>query len=156
MKNDVYESLKARKPFEKWDVIAYVFILVLLLCLSIFFVFTPTEKSSGFKVELDGREIFNFYYDDCSYNSFHDFDIDVDLSNNIITIYFDNAKTDYNVLEFSSVEKSVKVTESTCSASKECVHIPAIKNSLGSIYCTPHKLKITSLGGVPSGPVTGA
>ena len=156
MKNDVYESLKARKPFETWDVITYVFILVLLLCLSIFFVFSPTEKSSGFKVECDGAKIFTFNYDDCSYVSTHDFSIDVDLANNTITIYFDHAKTDYNVLEFDLEEKSVKVTESTCSASKECVHIPAIKDSLGTIYCTPHRLKISSLGGTPSGPVTGA
>lgn len=156
MKNNVYESLKARKPFEKYDVIVYVFLLVLLLCLSIFFVFSPTEKSSGFKLECDGKEIFTLNYDDCSYVCSHDFTIDVDFSTNTITVYFDDAKTDYNILSFNTTEKSVKVIESTCSASKECVHIPAIKNSSGSIYCTPHKLKISSLDAAPSGPVTGA
>ena len=156
MKNRIYESLKTRKPFETCDVFVYVFILILLFTLSIFFVFSPKSESSGFKAEVDGKTVFEFDYTNETYEIFEDFNIDVNLEENTVTIYFDEQRTEYNVLLIDTENKSVKVTESTCSNSRECTRIPAVKDSSGSIYCTPHKLKIVSLSNSANEPVTGA
>ena len=62
-----------------------------------------------------------------------------------LTIYTSNDKTGFNVIFINTKESSVKIIESTCSVSKDCVYSPAISNS-GAIYCAPHGIKIIPNG----------
>lgn len=159
MKTSVYEELKVRKPFEFNDIFLYLFVLA--LCLSLFLFFMPfnSTKALGFKVIYDRQTVFTFYYETKTYtidNAF-EYSIEVNTENSTVTVYFSDDKSEYNVIEYDAAAKSVRVTKSSCSDSKECTKMPALTSNSGAIYCTPHKLKIVSVSNNTSDiPVTGA
>ena len=138
---------RVRKQFEKNDIFIYMFILILIISLFLFCFLSPSGKSFGFICEYDGEKIFSFRYSDKSYYINENFTgrITLDLDNSTVTIFFDDEKTEYNVIQFDCGENKVKVTDSTCSISKDCTKIPAIVDKKNTIYCNPHRLKIVSL-----------
>lgn len=159
MKTSVYEELKVRKPFEFNDIFLYSFILMLCLALFLFFIPRSSASSDGFKIIWDGKTVFSLSYADNSYNVDDSFPYEllVDTEKSTVTIFFSEDKSEYNLLSYDLSEKSVKVVESSCSDTKECTRIPAVKNDNGAIYCTPHKIKIVSLSYKQGDtPVTGA
>ena len=164
--NDNQSAIKpiSSKIFEKRDALVYIGLACFIFCLFLIFSLPQTcannSKNYGFKITVKDKTVAVldansstpvFVSDD--YLSL------VEVSSNgdvyTIKIYTDEEKSGFNTVEFNAKEVSVKVTESTCSESKDCVHFPTLYNS-GSIYCAPHHLKIQTLndsGFVP--PTTG-
>lgn len=148
------EMIKRDKicAFRIADVLVYSAVALLVFLLFLCFVILPNESSyDGFKITLNGEEIFLLKYKDGSYKQ-RDFDGEIDISESeneelTITVFCDAEKTEYNVLLVSLKDKTVKVTESNCSIKKDCVHSPSVNGTNTVIACMPHGLKIVALGG---------
>ena len=147
----IYESVKKRKPFGVYDLILYATIVLIAVGLFLgFFVFKSDDGSDGFKVVIDEKEAFVFYYETCYYeikDSVATITVEVkDDEKGLysVSVYLGDGK-DYNVLSVNAEEKTVSITEADCSAKKDCVHTPAINGDSGAIYCMPHKLKVLPL-----------
>ena len=152
------------KIFEKKDALVYIGLACFIFCLFLIFSLPQAcadkDKNYGFKITVKDQTVATLDANSISPVSVADNFLSlVEVSSNgdvyTIKIYTDEQKLSFNVIEFNAGEISVKVTESTCSESKDCVHFPTLYNS-GSIYCAPHHLKIqTLLGGGFVPPTTG-
>ena len=122
----------------KVDFFGYLMFLIILFC--IFVIFPKNKDSSGFKVYKGESLVLTYIYggDLTISNQWLD-KVEFDKTNTIITINLD--KNQFNQLVINESNKTVKMLESTCSDSKDCVHSPAISSG-GMIYCAPHDLKI--------------
>ena len=147
-----------KKKLPKWSII--LIIVGAVLFLFIIFVISPNKKNAeGFTVKKGENTVCTFTYLNQTLSVNSDY-INLVVSEKtdggfIITVYTSNDKSGYNELTVDTTAKTVKVSKSTCSVSKDCVYSPAIGND-GAIYCAPHDLKIIPTNGsgyVP--PVTG-
>ncbi len=137
------------KLFYKKDVIVYG-LLILFIC-SLFFAFilpsTFKDKSqaNGVKITVHNQTILTHSYGTDDFNIDNEWKDEITITekngNFFLTISFGET---FNTVLINEKTRSVKMHESTCSSSKDCKYLPEIKNS-GSIYCSPHDLKITSL-----------
>lgn len=148
MKNEsgeVFIKTKNKKPFERGDVFLYSLVFALIIILLCLFVIFPKQKNSaGFKVYKGESLVLTYTYGNNLKVSFNWQDsVHYDENSSTITIFFENGK-EFNKLIINESKKSVKMLESTCSDSKDCVHSPAISSG-GMIYCAPHDLKILPL-----------
>ena len=164
--NDNQSAVKpiSSKIFEKRDALVYIGLACFIFCLFLIFSLpqacADNSKNHGFKITVKDQTVALLDANSSTPVSVaDDFLTLVEVSSNgdvyTIKIYTDEGRTDYNLVEFNAKEVSVKVTESTCSESKDCVHFPTLYNS-GSIYCAPHHLKIQPIlddGFIP--PTTG-
>lgn len=160
MKKREISEIKSLKPFEFNDLFLYAFLIIAVLFLFIIFVISPNKKNAeGFTVKKGENTVCTFTYLNQTLSVNSDY-INLVVSEKtdggfIITVYTSNDKSGYNELTVDTTAKTVKVSKSTCSVSKDCVYSPAIGND-GAIYCAPHDLKIIPTNGsgyVP--PVTG-
>ncbi len=150
MKQERLNGLRASKPFHINDLILYLAVFITVVVLFCAFVIFPNKKENdGFSV-FCGDEIVCVLEFDSPTPTVSDGWLDkvqFDGTHNTIKIFFDDAKTDYNLISFDPAKRSVRITESTCSLSKDCVYTPAITGSDGMIFCAPHNLRITPLSG---------
>ncbi len=155
--NKILNTLKVRKPFEFNDIFIYLFILSLVAVLFICFVITPSLADvKGFSICVGQEEIFSLDYSSGKYEISNDYldKIIVDQKKSTITIFFED-ESNFNLVQYSLKEKWVKMLDSACSKSKDCVYEPKISRS-GMIYCAPHDLKILPIGEFsPTPPVIG-
>ena len=140
-----------RRLFYLKDIIVYLVAALVIFGLFLGFVILPKSASSfsGFNVLVDNNIVL-------TYDSAGDIHIDENYAQNIeysidnqvvkITIHSTTHHGGYNVIEINTSEKTAKVVESNCSNSKDCVFSPSISIS-GAIYCAPHALKVTAIGG---------
>lgn len=159
MKKNIYTKIKAYKPFEFNDIFLYSFILLLVVVLFLCFVILPqTKQAVGFSIEINDKNIFSFDYSTYEYIIETDYSnyIDIDKERNTITIYLNDERTEFNRLVFNTDKKVVKMLESTCSKTKDCLYEPEISKT-GIIYCAPHKLKVLPINNkfTPSPPIIG-
>ncbi len=140
------ENLKLFKPI---DLLVYALLIIGVFSLFLFFVILPASSSSdGFTVTINGKTIFNYHYGSYTVDL-----VDYKMADHIvydkqkstITIYLDDNKQDFNLIEIDEANKTAKVIDANCSLSKDCVYTPSIKNG-SAIVCAPHKLKIVALG----------
>lgn len=147
---NIYDNVKKRKPFVIYDIVVYAAIVIVSVAFFLgIIVFPANDIAGGFKIVVDEKEIFVFYYADCRYE-IKDFDgqITVNLTDGekkftVNVLFFESGE--HNTLSVNAEEKTVEVVDADCSARKDCVYTPAIKNGSGAIYCMPHKLKILPL-----------
>ena len=157
MKNEGRKIENNQKLFRWGDVFVYAFTLLIIFSLFLAFVILPsTQKSKGFKVMVDGKEVATYLYDgelsikDASYK-----DLIVLGEDNTITIYLDQSKTHFNKIQVDQKQRTAKVIDANCSTSKDCTYTPALKGN-SAIVCVPHKLKIVAIGKTEATPpVTG-
>ena len=157
MKDEGRKITKNQKLFNWGDVFVYAFTLLIILSLFLAFVILPsTQKSKGFKVMVDGKEVATYLYDgelsivDSAYQ-----DLIVLGEDNTITVYLDQSKTHFNKIQIDQKQRTAKVIDANCSTSKDCTYTPWLKGN-SAIVCVPHKLKIVSIGKTESTPpVTG-
>lgn len=157
MKNDFYEKIRARKPFEIGDIIIYFCLAILVFVLFLYFVILPkTNSADGFKVLIEDKEIFSLSYNDESYSISSDYEsyIIVDKDSNTVTIYHNQDKTEMNVLSYNVEKGHVYMHDSNCSNSKDCTYEPAITKT-GAIYCAPRKLTVLPLTAESTPPIIG-
>lgn len=147
-----------RRLFYLKDVFIYLISALIIAGLFLGFIVLPNSSRdfNGFNILVDNQIVF-------SYLSNGDINIDSDFTQNIqysvngdlikITIHSTKHQGGFNVVEINKKEKTAKVIESNCSNSKDCVFSPSISSS-GAIYCAPHALKITAIGGSEFVPPT--
>ncbi len=152
------DKISTSKLFYKRDLIAYFLVALVITALIVVFVVTPlTKPTTGFCVKKDGQTLLYFVENKVTVQSGYESLIDIEELDGsiIVTVYTNQTKADYNVLLFDLANKTAKVTQSTCSLSKDCCYSPAIINN-GIIYCAPHGLSIEPIGqGGFTPPVTG-
>ena len=159
MKIFEHSNLKKPKTFLKGDLFIYPILLALVIVLFFALAFPKAQNSfDGFKCEVDGQTVFTYQFDSDKVEINGAKKELVKCENAefgyLITIYSQLGVDRYNVIKIDVNNKTACVLESTCSNSKDCTHIPAIKNS-GAIYCAPHKLKLSPLGNEFKDPITG-
>ena len=145
-----------RKFFTGRDVVVYIITAVAVVALFFAFVISPKKsESDGFRAYADGELLFSYYYDDDKTDVTEYGKSRIERSGDTIYIYTDGERSGFNKLTIDRENKTVKVTDSDCSKTRDCVYEPALKHG-GAIYCVPHKLKITSIsGGESVPPITG-
>lgn len=159
MKKNIYTKIKTYKPFEFNDIFLYSFILLLVFVLFLCFVIVPqTKQAVGFSVEINDKKVFSLNYSTREYIIENDFIhyIEVDKEQNTVIIFLNDEKTEFNKLLFDANKKTIKMLETTCSNTKDCLYEPEISKT-GIIYCAPHKLKVLPINNefTPSPPVIG-
>lgn len=147
---------KKRTFFTKRDVAVYIILAVVIATLFAAFVIFPRKtESKGFCAYAEGKLLFTYYYESDKTVVTEYGKNRTERSGDKIYIYCDEARSGFNELTVDRENKTVKVTDSDCSKTRDCVYEPALKNG-GAIYCVPHKLKITSInGGESVPPITG-
>ena len=135
--------------FKTKDLFVYLALLLLIAFLFIFFViFKSPVGGNGFSVTKDGKTVLNYYHSSNAIHVNEDFQSLVTINENgdkfEITIFTSTQKNSFNLLVIDKNNCSAKITESTCSHSKDCVYVGEITNS-GTIYCAPHHLKVSPL-----------
>ena len=120
-------------------------------------IFPKTKTASGFKVTVNGNEVFTYYNGINKYeiSQLEDYVISVDNSDGNYLLTVSSNDGHYNKILFDKSNNSAKVVESNCSLSKDCTFSPAITDN-GAIICAPHALKIVPiLSNGSTEPITG-
>lgn len=155
MKNESGEvffiKTKNRKPFERGDIFLYSSVLILIIILlCVFVIFPKQEDSAGFKVYKGESLVLTYTYEkELTISPTWQNKVTYNQNDCTITIFLDGGE--FNRLIINESNNSVKMIESTCSESKDCVHSPAISYS-GIIYCAPHDLKVLPLNKTTNAP----
>lgn len=161
MKTEKTEQSKEKLyVFRKLDVLIYLVCAVLVATL--FFVFViPADAaySVGFKVYYGQTVIYSYVYGETA-TVRDEWTDNIEISDKnggefIVKIFTGNDKEFFNVLSVNDSEKSVRVSFSNCSTSKDCVHTPPLSGLGGAIICVPHNIRILPLGDGYVPPVTG-
>ena len=158
LKKSVHAKTKDLKPFEFGDIIVYGFTLLLVAVLFLFLVIFPkTKTASGFKVTVNGNEVFTYYTASDKYviKELSGYTIDVENTDGNYLLTVSSNDGHYNKILFDKSNNSAKLVESNCSLSKDCTFSPAITDN-GAIICAPHALKIVPiLSDGSTEPITG-
>ena len=138
-KHNIAEEVAKSKPFYKKDLFVYGLIVILfgLALLPLFLI--RGDENIGFMVYIRGEKAFTYYYGGerfaedgfVSRTEYDDY-------RNTLTIYFNDEKTEFNVLKIDDVKKSVRVELSSCE-NHDCERME------NEIYCAPHFLRVTGI-----------
>ena len=131
--------------------------IIIISVLFVLFLFAPRKSATnGFLITKHNQTVCSFNYAQKKLTVKQDYTELVTLTETdngyLITVYTSSDKLGKNVIFVDVKNNTVKVIESTCSISKDCVHSPAISKS-GAIYCAPHGIKIIpngSSGNIPA------
>lgn len=140
---------QTNKPFKINDMFIYLLIFTIILALFLSFVIIPkSNDSDGFIVYKGEQKVLTCSYDKNNLQMENNFTLLVETKESeqglYIKIYTDEKKEGFNLIFVDFSSSCVKMEQATCSHSKDCTKLPAIKNS-GAIYCAPHNLKIVPL-----------
>lgn len=154
-----FEKIKSQKPFSKKDffVFAILFVVIITLFISLIFL-SKKSPTKGFRVLINNDQVleFDFKTSTAKVNDAYKHKVLIDYESNKIIVYIDDSKTEFNEIQFDTKKNTVKISDSTCSLSKDCVFMPKISDDKGVIYCAPHALKILPLGdNLSNSPITG-
>lgn len=143
------QQVKKDKLFRLWDIPVYGVIVTLIVVLFVVFVFTADRSAlSAIEVYYDNTLAFYYSFEQDEYTVYLSQNIAVEEGESSLTVTFctDSGNlqdpSDYNIIYIDKSATTVSVTQSDCSNRKDCVHTSAIKDSAGSIACTPHRLVI--------------
>ena len=135
--------------------LVYVTIIAAIAALFCAFVIFPRKSpQTGFNAYHDGVRIFSYVYEDDFLNVEDKWLSRVVKDGDRIFVFFDDAHTDFNELTVNRANGTAKITDSTCSRTRDCVYEPELADS-GAIYCAPHKLKLAPTTAVAQPPVIG-
>lgn len=157
MKEKIFDRIRKSKPFEIKDIFIYGMALLIVIGLFLSLLgFNKTNDISGYKITVKNEIAVTLSFTDGvmvdpAFNEL----VLVKQGGNVFTItVYTKDKSGFNEIIFNLAEKSVFVSKSNCSESKDCTHFPKLTNS-GSIYCAPHQLKISPLNDGYKNPVAG-
>lgn len=138
-KPDLAEKVAKSKPFTKKDLLIYGFAFV-LFCLSLLPLFLNNGgNNAGFEVYVRGEKAFTYYYGGERFAEEKFFErTEFNEEEHTLTIYFNDEKTEYNVLVIDDESKTVRVKASTCK-NHDCERME------NDIYCAPHFLRVTGI-----------
>ena len=134
------------------DLIIYAVVTIIVLSLFLIPLLSLKKGTlNGFDIYKEGKLIFSLSFENYE-KYFLDKDseqlVEISYKENamLIKVFKDSEKKDFNLIFSNLKEKSVSVTESTCSIKKDCTHFKPIVNNSGVIICEPHGLKILPKG----------
>ncbi len=157
MKGKIFDKFRKSKPFELRDIAIYCASIFIIVALFISLLgFNKNSDISGFKITVKNELAVILYFEKgvTIEEPFIDF-VTVYYEDNLytVTVYTED-KNGFNQILFDLNDKSVWVNKSNCSDSKDCVHFPKLTDS-GTIYCAPHKLKISTIKDQYKTPIVG-
>jgi hypothetical protein len=141
-----FSGRSAPKLFSFLDLIPYAVLALTLVALFVFLVVLPkTSKADGFKIELYGKQIATYDYATKTLSVEKGYEANFEIEGDSITVYTDQNRIGFNVITIDAKNRSAKISEANCSASKDCVYTPALKGTEGAIICAPHALKVVPI-----------
>lgn len=138
-KHNIAEEVAKSKPFYRKDLFVYGLIVILLGLALLPLFLTENGENIGFEVYIRGEKAFTYYYGGEKYaeDKFSD-RTEFNAAERTLTIYFNDEKSEYNVLVADDAGKTVKVISSTCE-NHDCERMQ------NEIFCAPHFLKVTGI-----------
>ncbi|MDE7439264.1 MAG: NusG domain II-containing protein [Clostridia bacterium] len=149
------EEIKKRKPFAIWDLLIYGILAAVVLILFAVFVFGGNgEAASGIQISLlDGSDtvVYSYEYDSGKKKIAEGWEerISEEEAEGVlrVTVYLDETKNDYNVVEIDLQNRKAVMRDANCSFRRDCVNMMGVSSERDVIICLPHKLKVCALGG---------
>lgn len=141
MSKTTLENIKKDKGFKIFDLAVYG-VIVLIIAVTFIAVFATKDSSplKGVCVYLNEAVVFEYDFENDSYEKAEGYDIEVSDKGESLQIKI-SVKEGYNLIEIDK-KGSVRIKEADCHG-RDCVYSPAITDSNGIIFCSPHLLKIT-------------
>ena len=141
------EQVKNSKFFRPWDLIIYGLIFAAAIVLILVFALTGRGKSEGFIISYRGEKIFSYSFAEDGYEIISpNVEVEEDGEEKLLLVFRTDGGRGYNQIEVDKAAQSVKVTDSDCSAHRDCVYTAALSpQNRAPILCTPHALAITPL-----------
>ncbi len=137
------EEVKRDRAFKPLDLIIYSAVAVILVAVFLSVFLTKSDKPfSGIEVYSGGELKYTYAFDGGGNISGEG--VEEEITDGIVSVRVTCVKG-YNVIKIDVAARSVRVEEADCKG-KDCVYTPAIVDSDGVIYCSPHGLKIIPLG----------
>lgn len=140
MSEKTLENVKKDKGFQVFDLILYG-VVVLIIAVSFIAIFATKDKSplKGVCVYLEEKEVFKYDFENDSYEIAEGYNVEVSDKGSSLQVRI-STEDGYNLIE---IEKKgiVRIKEADCHG-RDCVYSPAISDSSGIIFCSPHRLKI--------------
>jgi len=152
------DQIKKGKWFSLADLIVYALILAVAIALICVRISTKSGKAlQGFEVVYKNDVILSFSFDDGTFSPTEGGrdNLVYEKVEDGFTLYFTTDDGDGKNEIFVNIEKrTVKITSSNCSTSRDCVYTSAISGEDSApIICLPHALIIRSLTFTDSGNV---
>lgn len=145
------EQVKNFKWFSIWDIVAFgVIIAVAVALILVFTIGRDRSTLGGFSVSYQGESVYEYDFNSGKVLKINEKYIRVDGN----VLRFDDGNGGYNVIYVDTAAKTVDVTDSNCSAHKDCVHTAKLSNnSSPPIICTVHGLTVSPLKFVDDGNI---
>ena len=143
------EEVKNSKWFSIWDLISFGVVILTSVALIIALT-VGRDKSAldGFYVSYNGVQVYSYDFRDGSSVVLSEDNIEVlsEDSGGITLRFYTDGKKGFNDVFVDLNKRSVTVTDSDCSAHKDCVYTPAMtSNASTPIICTPHSFSVLPL-----------
>ncbi|MEG1394302.1 MAG: NusG domain II-containing protein [Clostridia bacterium] len=139
------DEIKKSKPFKAFDLIIYAAIVVLIIVLFCVIFARNVDELQGVEITCGESKIYEYNFADDK-SQFAPSDMIKEERNGDKIFVTVTINGEFNLIEIDTAKRAVRVKDSDCSPSKECVHTPTITRSNGSIVCVPHKLVIQGVG----------
>ena len=147
------EQVKNSKWFSIWDLVAFGVIIISAVALILAFTLgRDKSKLDGFSVSYRGEVVLTYEFgSELPRNSEH---TEVEEKSGGFTVRFTDGDGGYNIIYVDTAARTVDVTDSNCSAHKDCVHTAKLKsNSSLPIICSVHGLTVSPLKFVDDGNI---
>ena len=151
------EEVKSSKWFSIWDTIAFGVILVTAVALILAFTVGKDRSAlSGFEINYRGEQIMTYEFGGKP-TVLKEGLIEIEdegVEDGFIVRFTTEDGKGFNNIFVNTAKKTVAVTDSNCSAHKDCVHTAALANNSSlPIICTPHGLTVSTLTFVDDGVI---
>ncbi|MGN0823391.1 MAG: hypothetical protein ACI4NG_06430 [Candidatus Gallimonas sp.] len=147
---DTLEKIRTRKPFAPLDLLVYLFLAVAIVTAIVALaVGARGERARGIELFAGEERVCTFSFSDglTVGSGWEDFVTVQTGETTVLTVYFDEARSEYNRLEIDLSEGTVVMADATCSRRRDCTHMAPIRGGSGVIVCLPHDLKVMAIGG---------
>ncbi len=142
------KQVKESKWFKLWDLTVYGVLAVLILALFAAFVFTKDKSPLiSVKISYDNVTVFTYDFDSDSYAVLDGDHIEIvaNTASSLKLKFYGEDKGHFNSITIDKGDCTVNVTDANCSASRDCVYSPEIKDKSSlPIICVIHKMVIES------------
>lgn len=146
MSIDKIKQAKSNGVFKRGDIIIYAIILLVIVVLFVSIFFTQSkDELTTIHISLRDEEIFVYNFTEENYEVLNNKSILVEKDADVVklTIYTDEDKEHFNIVQIKVKEKKVYLIEANCSLSRDCTHMVITKVG-DSIICVPHNLIIST------------
>ncbi|MDE6557845.1 MAG: hypothetical protein K2K39_01940 [Clostridia bacterium] len=148
------EEVKSSKWFSIWDLIAFGVVLLTAVALILAFTVGKDRSAlSGFQINYRGEQVLTYEFGGKVPVGGENYGV-TEREGGFTVRFVTEDKKGFNDIFVDTVKRTVAVTDSNCSAHKDCVHTAAlVNNSSLPIICSPHGLTVSPLKFVDDGVI---